>query len=410
MPRPSAGRLGAGFDILKNYPMHIRKQRLLTPGPTPLYPPALHAMMASDIHHRTEDFRKAYRQCLADLKEVMGTSNDVLMFAASGTGAMDATVSNLFSRGDKVIVCVAGKFGERWAEIAKAYGLDATVLTVPYGQAVSPEAVRQALADQPAAKGVFLQASETSTGAAHDVKAIAEAVRKTDAILVVDAITGLGTMPLDIDGWGLDVVIGGSQKAFMIPPGLAFLSISKKAWKLADTATLPHFYFNFKKEKKSGDAGESSWTPATALILALAEALKYVKSIGMDKLVENAELLARATRAAAGALGLELFAAASPGSSVTAIQAPKGMDSGVIVKEFRNRFGAVIANGQGSMKGQIFRIAHLGYFDFADLFSVVAALEIILNAHGYGVKYGTGVAAVQEVYASVAVKPETVGV
>jgi aspartate aminotransferase-like enzyme len=390
--------------------MHIRKQRLLTPGPTPLYPPALHAMMASDIHHRTEDFRKAYRQCLADLKEVMGTSNDVLMFAASGTGAMDATVSNLFSRGDKAIVCVAGKFGERWAEIAKAYGLDATVLTVPYGQAVSPEAVRKALAEQPAAKGVFLQASETSTGAAHDVKAIAEAVRKTGAILVVDAITGLGTQPLDIDGWGLDVVIGGSQKAFMIPPGLAFLSISPKAWKMAETATLPHFYFNFKKEKKSGDAGESSWTPATSLILALAEALKYVKSIGMDKLVENAELLARATRAAAGALGLELFSAAAPGSSVTAITAPKGMDSGVIVKEFRNRFGAVIANGQGSMKGQIFRIAHLGYFDFADLFSMVAGLEIILNAHGYPVKYGTGVAAVQEVYASVAVKPETVGV
>ena len=390
--------------------MHIRKQRLLTPGPTPLYPPALHAMMASDIHHRTEDFRKAYRQCLADLKEVMGTSNDVLMFCASGTGAMDATVSNLFSRGDQAIVCVAGKFGERWAEIAKAYGLDATVLTVPYGQAVTPEAVRKALAERPAAKGVFLQASETSTGAAHDVAAIADAVNKSDAILVVDAITGLGTMPLDIDGWGLDVVIGGSQKAFMVPPGLAFLSISPKAWRFAESAGLPHFYFNFKKEKKSGDAGESSWTPATSMILALAEALKYVKSIGMDKLIENAQLLARATRAAAEALGLELFAAASPGSSVTAIKAPAGLDSGVIVKEFRSRFGAVIANGQGSMKGQIFRIAHLGYFDFADLFAVVAGLEIILNANGHRVKYGTGVAAVQEVYASVAVKPETVSV
>jgi aspartate aminotransferase-like enzyme len=388
--------------------MYIKKQRLLTPGPTPLYPPALHAMMASDIHHRTEDFRKAYRSCLADLKEVMGTSNDVLMFAASGTGAMDATVSNLFSKGDKVIVCVAGKFGERWAEIAKAYGLDANVITVPYGQAVQPAQVQAALDADPSVKGVFLQASETSTGAAHNVKAIAEAVRKTGAILVVDAITGLGTMPLDIDGWGLDIVIGGSQKAFMIPPGLAFLSISPKAWKFADTATLPHFYFNFKKEKKSGDAGESSWTPATSLILALAEALKYVKQIGMAKLVENAELLARATRAAASALGLELFSAASPGSSVTAIKAPAGMDSGVIVKEFRNRFGAVIANGQGSMKGQIFRIAHLGYFDFADLFAVVAGLEIILNANGHAVKYGSGVAAVQEIYQAAAVKPETV--
>jgi len=390
--------------------MYIRKQRLLTPGPTPLYPPALHAMMASDIHHRTEDFRKVYRSCLADLKEVMGTSNDLLMFAASGTGAMDATVSNLFSKGDKVIVCVAGKFGERWAEIAKAYGLDATDITMPYGQVVSPEQVKAALAAEPAAKGVFLQASETSTGAAHDVRAIAEAVRKTAAILVVDAITGLGTMPLDIDGWGLDVVIGGSQKAFMIPPGLAFLYMSPKAWKLAESATLPHYYFNFKKEKKSGDAGESSWTPSTALILALGEALKYVKQLGMAHLIANAEMLATATRAAAAALGLELFSAASPGSSVTAIRPPAGMDSGVIVKDFRTRFGAVIANGQGSMKGQIFRIAHLGYFDFADLFAVIAGLEIILAANGHPVKYGAGVAAVQEIYAAAALKPEAVTV
>lgn len=384
--------------------MYIKKQRLLTPGPTPLYPPALHAMMASDIHHRTEDFRKAYRSCLADLREVMGTSNDILMFAASGTGAMDGTVSNLFSKGDKVTVCVAGKFGERWAEIAKAYGLEANVITVPYGQVVSPKQVADALAAEPKTKAVFVQASETSTGAAHDVKAMAAAVAKTDAILVVDAITGLGTMPLDIDGWGLDVVIGGSQKAFMIPPGLAFLSISPKAWKFADTATLPHFYFNFKKEKKSGDAGESSWTPSTALILALAEALKYVKSVGMEHLIENAQLLAKATRAAVQKLGLELFAPGSPGSSVTAVKAPKGMDSGVIVKEFRNRFGAIIANGQGTMKGQIFRIAHLGYFDFADLFAVIAGLEIILTANGFPVSYGTGVAAVEEVYEQVAVQ------
>jgi aspartate aminotransferase-like enzyme len=378
--------------------MYIKKQRLLTPGPTPLYPPALHAMMASDIHHRTEDFRKAYRSCLSDLKEVMGTSNDVLMFCASGTGAMDASVANLFSKGDKVIVCVAGKFGERWAEIVKAYGLDANVITVPYGQAVSSTAVAEALAKEPATKGVFVQASETSTGAAHDIQAMAKAIAKTDAIFVVDAITGLGTMPLDIDGWGLDVVIGGSQKAFMIPPGLAFLSISPKAWKLGETSTLPHYYFNFKKEKKSGDAGESSWTPSTALILALAEALKYVKQLGMSKLVENAQLLAEATRAAMSALGLELFSPSSPGSSVTAVKSPVGMDSGVIVKEFRNRFGAIIANGQGSMKGQIFRIAHLGYFDFSDLFAMVAGLEIILNANGKPVKYGTGVAAVQEIY------------
>src|SRR5579864_3144524 len=383
--------------------MHIRKQRLLTPGPTPLYPPALHAMMASDIHHRTEEFRNVYKAALADLKEVYGTSNDVLCFAASGTGAMDASVSNLFSPGDKVVVCTAGKFGERWAEIAKAYGLDANVLKVEYGDVVTPDRIEAALKAEPGTKGVFLQASETSTGAEHDVKTIAGIVKKTDAIFVVDAITGLGTTPLDIDGWGLDVVIGGSQKAFMIPPGVAFLCISPKAWKLSETATLPHYYFDFKKEKKNGDKGESSWTPSTAIILALGPALAYVKQVGMANLIENAQMLARATRAAAKELGLELFAPNSPGASVTSVKAPRGLDSGVIVKEFRSRFGAVIANGQGSMKGQIFRIAHLGYFDFADLFGVIAGLEIILHANGHPVKFGSGVAAVEQVYADAAV-------
>jgi len=383
--------------------MHIKKQRLLTPGPTPLYPPALHAMMASDIHHRTQDFRSVYQSALSGLKEALRTSHDVLIFAASGTGALDGSVSNFFSRGDKAIVCTAGKFGERWIEIAKAYGLDVTVLKSEYGDAVSPERLEAALKEQPEARGVFAQASETSTGAAHDVHRMAEAVRKTGAIFVVDAITGIGTMPLDIDGWGLDVVIGGSQKAFMIPPGLAFVTIGPKAWQFNETATLPRFYFDFKKEKKNADKGETSWTPATSLILALDEALKYVNQVGMANLVENAQLLAKATRAAVTELGLELFSPNSPGSSVTAVRAPKGIDSGVIVKEFRNRFGAIIANGQGSMKGQIFRIAHLGYFDFADLFSVIAELEIILEANGYPVRFGSGVAAVQRAYMEVAV-------
>ena len=388
--------------------MYIKKQRLLTPGPTPLLPKALHAMMGSDIHHRTEDFRSLYRSVLADLKEVMGTSNDVLTLVASGTGAMEASVSNLFSPGDRVIVCVAGKFGERWAEIAQAYGLDAIGLQEEYGGAVSAQRVADTLKSQPKIRGVFVQASETSTGAAHDVRAMGEAIQGTEAIFVVDAITGLGTMPLDIDRWGLDVVIGGSQKAFMIPPGLAFLSISPKAWAFAETAQLPRYYFNLKREKKSAAGGESSWTPNTSLLLALAEALKYVKSIGMDKLVENAQMLAKATRSAVTALGLELFAPSSPGSSVTSVKAPKGMDSGVIVKEFRSRFGSIISNGQGSMKGQIFRIAHLGYFDFPDLFAVIAELEIILAAQGVPVKFGTGVAAVQNVYADVALAKETV--
>jgi aspartate aminotransferase-like enzyme len=273
---------------------------------------------------------------------------------------------------------------------------------------VTPADLGRALVDHPDAKGVFVQASETSTGAAHDVEAMGKAVAKTGAIFIVDAITGLGTMPLDIEGWGLDVVIGGSQKAFMIPPGLAFLSVSPKAWKHAESSKLPKFYFNLKKEAANAAAGESSWTPATSLILALAEALKYVKSIGMDKLIENARLLASATRRAAAALDLELFAPSSAGSAVTAILAPAGMDSGRIVKGFRERFGMIIANGQGTMKGRIFRIAHLGYFDFADMFSVIGGLEIILAAEGHPVRFGEGVAAVQQAYAEAAGVRQTV--
>jgi len=382
--------------------MHIRKQRLLTPGPTPLYPPALHAMMASDIHHRTEDFRVLYRETLADLKQVLGTSNDVLILVASGTGAMEASVANLFSRGEKVIVCHAGKFGERWLEITRAFGLNAIPLKAEYGDVVTPERLEAALEADPDVKGVFIQASETSTGAAHDIRAMAGIVARTPAIFVIDAITGLGTMPLDIDGWGLDVVIGGSQKAFMIPPGLAFISLGAKAWKKGETSDLPRYYFDLKKEKKNADKGESAYTPSTSLILALNAALKYIKTVGMDKLVANAQLLAAATRAAVTELGLELFCPQSPAASVTAVKAPAGMDSGVIVKGFRTRFGAVIANGQGTMKGRIFRIAHLGYFDFADVFAIVAALEIILAAEGVPVKFGAGVAAAQRVYAEAA--------
>lgn len=383
--------------------MHIKKQRLLTPGPTPLYPPALHAMMASDVHHRTQDFVKIQAQALASLKEVMGTANDVLILVASGSGAMEASVSNFFSQGDKVIVLCAGKFGERWVDISKAFGLNAVVLTAEYGSIVTPDRVEAALKENPDAKGVFLQASETSTGAAHDVEAIAKLVAQTPALLIVDAITGLGTMPLDIDNWGIDICIGGSQKSFMIPPGLAFISVSQKAWAQNASASIPRFYFDLKKEKKMVEKGEgSSWTPNTSHIIALNAALDYIKQLTMPKLIENAQLLAKGTRIAAEALGLELFAKNNPGSSVTAIKAPAGIDSGVIVKGFRTHFGAIIANGQGSMKGQIFRMAHLGYFDFADMFAVIAALEVLLHANGHKVEFGSGVAALQRVYVEAA--------
>jgi aspartate aminotransferase-like enzyme len=383
--------------------MHLKKQRLLTPGPTPLYPQALYAMLGADLHHRTEDFRKVYKTVLSDLQEVMGTANDVLALVSSGTGAMEASVTNCFSPGDHVIVCSAGRFGERFADIAKTYGLNVTIVDAPYGQAVQPAALEQTLAANPDVQGVFVQASDTSTGVAHDVRAMGFAVKQTPAILIVDAITGLGTMPLDIDNWGLDVVIGGSQKSFMVPPGVAFLSISSKAWTKIETGNVPHYYFNLLKERKMAAIGESSWTPATALILALAEALKYIKTLGMAKLIDNAQQLARAMRAACAALDLELFAPDSPSAAVTAIKAPAGMDSSVIIKEFRNRFGSIIANGAGAMKGRIFRIAHLGYFDFPDLFAIVAELELILRAQALPVKLGAGITAVQQIYLEMAI-------
>jgi aspartate aminotransferase-like enzyme len=376
--------------------MHIKKTRLLTPGPTPIYPKALQAMLGADMHHRTQEFRTIFLAVLADLKLVMGTAHDVLVLVASGTGAMEASVTNCFSPGDHVIVCTAGKFGERWVEMTRAFGLDVLVIEAPYGKTVRPETLEKALAANPDVKGVFVQASETSTGAMHDVRAMGEAIKKTNAIFIVDAITGLGTMPLDIDSWSLDIVIGGSQKAFMVPPGIAFLSISPKAWAHVETAKLPRFYFNLKKERKNAANGESAWTASTALILALNEALQYIKSIGMAKLIDNAADLARATREACQALGLELFSSENPSASVTAVKAPQGLDSGVIVKEFRQRFGSIIAN-------RIFRIAHLGYFDVADLFAVIAELELILYANGIPVTLGAGVAAVQKVYAEIAI-------
>ncbi|MCB1022348.1 MAG: alanine--glyoxylate aminotransferase family protein [Acidobacteria bacterium] len=382
--------------------MFVRKLRLLTPGPTPLFPPAIRAMSAPDMHHRTKDFIEVYKSVVADLKYLYGSDNDVAVFCSSGSGAMEAAVSNLFNPGEKVIVCQAGKFGERWTKLAKAFGLEPIVIEQPYGSVVEPEQVEQALKANPDAQGVFVQASETSTGVSHDIEAMGKIVAKTDAIFVIDAITGLGTQPLDIDGWNLDVVIGGSQKAVMIPPGLAFAAVSAKAWEKQKKSCNRYFYFNLKAHAEGGVNGESPFTPATSLMLGLGAALEYIREIGRENMILNAQSLAKATREAALALGLELFAQKNPAGSVTAIKAPEGMDSGKIVKGYRDEFNSIIANGQGTMKGQIFRIAHLGYFDFHDLFATIAELELILSGAGHKVDFGKGVAAVQRVYAEVA--------
>lgn len=379
--------------------MYVRKSRLLTPGPTPLLPAAVRAMGAADLHHRTPEFRAAYSGVVADLHYFMGTDNGIALFASSGSGAMEAAVSNLFSPADKVIVCAAGKFGERWVQMAQAFNLETVVLSKPYGESVLPEELEAALRRHPDVRGVFVQATESSTGVSHDVRAMGRLVAATDAVLVVDAITGLGSSVLEIDEWALDVVIGGSQKSLMIPPGLAYCSVSDKALQCAETATNPNFYFNLRKHVEAGPKGDSPWTPASSLLLGMAEVLRFIRELGRDQLIRNAQLLARATRESAQALGLELFARNSiPAGAVTAIRAPDGLDSGQIVRAYKDRFEAVIANGQGSMKGQIFRFAHLGYFDFHDLFATIAELEIILHKLGREVEFGVGVQAAQAVY------------
>jgi aspartate aminotransferase-like enzyme len=384
----------------------LHKNRLFTPGPTPLLPAAQTAMASFTAHHRTADFRALFQRVLADMKEFVGTKNDVLVLACSGTGVMEASVSNLTSPGDKVLVLTAGKFGERWTGLAKAFGCNVDVLSVPYGETFSLEAIRSRVTSD--VRAVFVQATESSTGARHDVEAIAKIVRAhgDGTLLVVDAITGLGTTHLNVDSWGVDVIIGGSQKALMMPPGLAYCAVSERAWKRMETTTSPRYYFDLRKERKSAAKGESAYTPATSLFAALGAALTFVRGMGSgnlvkgrEELVHNAEICAEMTRAGAKALGLKLYAS-SPAAALTAICAPDGVDSSKIVKEFRESFDAVVANGQGEMKGKLFRIAHIGYYDYLDTIGILGALEHVLaRVIDRSVEYGAAVRAAQEVYA-----------
>ncbi|MBW4038849.1 MAG: alanine--glyoxylate aminotransferase family protein [Acidobacteria bacterium] len=386
----------------------IRKTRLFTPGPTPLLPAAQFAMAAADIHHRTAEFRALYTRVLAQLKEFVGTANDVILLSSSGTGAMEASVSNLTSPGDRVLVLTAGKFGERWSGIAKAFGCHVDVVSAPYGQTFSVDEVKAALKLE--TRAVFMQATETSTGVRHCVPAIAKLLKETnsEALLVVDAITGLGTTHIDMDGWGVDVLVGGSQKAVMIPPGLSYLAVSARAWDRMEASYNPRYYFDLRKERKNAKNGESAYTPAVALIAALGAAFDWIAAQGdgsltegRKKLVENAETIAAMTRAAVTAMGLKLFAPDAFGTAATAVLAPEGVDSGVFVKELKSRFAAIITNGQGEMKGQIFRIAHLGFFDYMDTIALIGALEqvVVKSVPQLGAKFGDGLIAAQKLYA-----------
>ena len=292
----------------------LLKNRLFTPGPTPLLPAAQNAMAAFTAHHRTADFKALFSRVLADMKDFIGTSNDVIVVASSGTGVMEGSVSNLTSPGDRVLVLTAGKFGERWRDLAKAYGCQVDLIEKPYGETFSLEEVGSKL--KPDTKAVYVQATESSTGARHDVKGIAKLVRENgdDTLFIVDAITGLGTTHFDVDGWGIDVIIGGSQKALMIPPGLAYCAVSERAWKRMDATKNPRYYFDFRKERKSAAKGETAYTPATSLFAALGAALDFIRTMGngdlaagRKALVDHAELAAEMTRSGVDALGLKLF-------------------------------------------------------------------------------------------------------
>jgi aspartate aminotransferase-like enzyme len=391
----------------------IRKTRLFTPGPTPLLPAAQFAMAAADIHHRTPEFRALYQRVLAQLKDFVGTRHDVIILSSSGTGAMEASVSNLTSPGDRVLVLSAGKFGERWSGLAKAFGCEVDLVSVPYGQTFDLNAVKAALKLE--TRAVFVQANETSTGTRHDIQAIAKLLKdqKSEALLVVDGITSLGTTHFAMDDSGVDVLIGGSQKAVMIPPGLSYLAISDRAWERMEATYNPRYYFDLRKERKNAKNGESAYTPAVALIAALGAALDWIAAQastpdnptgdlaeGRKKLIDNAELIAEMTRAAVQALGFKLFSA-SPGAAATAVLAPEGIDSGLIVKELKSRFAAIITNGQGEMKGQIFRIAHLGFFDYLDTIALIGALEqvVVKSLPQLNAKFGDGLIAAQKVFA-----------
>ncbi len=384
----------------------LHKNRLFTPGPTPLLPAAQTAMAAFTAHHRTADFKALFQRVLSDMKEFVGTKNDVLVLACSGTGVMEASVSNLTSPGDNVLVLTAGKFGERWTGLAKAFGCRVEALDVPYGQTFNLDDVRARV--NSSTRAVFVQATESSTGARHDIEGIAKIVRAhgDETLLVVDAITGLGTTHLDVNGWGIDVIIGGSQKALMMPPGLAYCAISERAWKTMEKTASPRYYFDLRKERKSAAKGETAYTPATSLFAALGAALEFIRGMGKgdlakgrEELVNNAELCAEMTRAGSKALGLQLYAS-SPAAALTAICAPDGIDSSKIVKEFRESFDAVVANGQGEMKGKLFRVAHIGYYDYLDTIGILGALEHVLaKVTDKPVEYGAAVRAAQQVYA-----------
>jgi len=376
------------------------KTRLFTPGPTPLSPVVLQAMGKNIPHHRTDEFRAIFKGAREGLQRFFKTTQDVLLLSCSGSGGMEAALVNTLSTGDTMLALVAGNFGERWASIGKAHGMDVQILEAEWGTAVKAEAVKAALDANPKIRGVFVQHNESSTGVKHDIQAIASVVKdRADVILVVDAISGMGAMPLHTEEWGVDVVVVGSQKSLALPPGMAFISVNEKAWQRIQTTKSAKFYFDLLRERKTQVNFESAWTPPISLVVALDAVLKDLDAAGgVDALVKNAGTLAAMTRAAAQALGLPLLAPNDYGDALTALKPPAGIEIGKITKILKGEFKSEVAGGQGKLKGQIMRVAHLGYYDVTDILGLIGTLEIALHKVGHKFTPGVGVAAANAEY------------
>ncbi len=373
------------------------KRYLLAPGPTPVPPEILLSMALPIIHHRSPDFVPIIDSAKKGLQWIYQTKNDVLILCSTGTGGMVGTVNNFFSPGEKVLVINGGKFGERWTKICQAYGLKVEELMVEWGYAVKISDVDAALKKAPDIKAVFVQATETSTGVSHDIEGLGRLIRNyPDTLFVVDAISALVAHDLRTDEWGIDIMIGGSQKGLMLPPGLAFVSIGEKAWKRNESSKMPRFYFNFKKERENLSKNQTNFTSAVTLIIGLNEAIKILQKEGLQNVFTRHARLAHATREAVKALGLSIYSKESPSNSVTAIEAPQGIDGQLIYKTLREKYGITGAGGQDKARGKVFRLAHLGYADTFDIITGIAALEMVLKELGHPVTLGKGVAVAEQ--------------
>jgi aspartate aminotransferase-like enzyme len=365
------------------------KQYLLTPGPTPVPPQVLAATAEPIVHHRGADFKLVYERCLARLKQVFRTENDVLMYAASGTGTMESAIANLCSPGERVTVVSAGAFGERWAAIAEAYGCEVDRLAYEWGESPSADDLASRL-DERESRVVLLTHSETSTGVVADIRALTGAARHAGALTVVDAISSLGAVPLETDEWGVDVVVSGSQKALMTPPGLALVSVSSTAW--SSLGTLPRFYFDWERTRKAQEIFDAAFTPAVSLVTGLDVALGLLLEDGLEAAFERHVRLGRACREGIKAMGLELFSPDDDSAAVvTAVNAPDGVDATELLRNLRDRHGVTLAPGQGALKGRVFRIGHIGYFDVFDIATALAAVELGLTELGADIERGVAV-------------------